>query len=653
MAPPTKQKPNDVCGCGSPKKLKFKKCCGAGGRAAGPVPAPWDAPDRPDRLVNRLFKAASRDPPYNGAPGFSFGKLRGAEAAVFAAACFSLVDATREAFHDVPYNSPHCVLFKRQTPHLRIELIAQVAVGMLVPNVPLPADTPELHATYLAIWLFVHDKVIFESECAGVLSQCRGAGVPEEEQIESGVTPQMKTEDVETEVTPPQIAQSTAQDSPPSSTSDKLTEDNEYVMMGRADDSKSVLVKQKLARRMKKDAEVLAAAAGASRPVPLETGFCVATFAKQCETLSNSGALNVANGAGNPDLSPTEMLALAEMPEHHSQHWRLLFLACIDERCKGERIIALSPDSLDNAAWTMQYRVFAGAGFIPCATVFELGGGTNYEFDARRHGKDAGERARYAKLLTYLAAMRVTHEDSWRPAHTVRAEATLLLLKPPLEELWWVGVAAFRADNFRDGTLAKTVFSIGVCASAPDVTAAARAIKLEQETNTPRHDSVVSHSMRMKVENVKCWGANTWWVLPWHEAMAAEGGDYSALVDRLAALATLSDDDLERSPAPWAPCVGEFTSKDCGAPTQGLTAPWDWRNLHEAIESEGDAHTTRCFGCGAMESATGTSHKRCGGCDVARYCSTACQESDWGVHKARCKRWQELESQKDDDWIFK
>ena len=98
----------------------------------------------------------------NQSKGFGFGLLLGAEAAVFAAACFAKVDATRDACNDMPENHPQCALFALQTPHLRLELIAQVAVGLLVPDAPFPEDLPELHATYLAVWDSVLTQVEME-----------------------------------------------------------------------------------------------------------------------------------------------------------------------------------------------------------------------------------------------------------------------------------------------------------------------------------------------------------------------------------------------------------------------------------------------------------------------------------------------------------
>jgi hypothetical protein len=31
--------------------------------------------------------------------------------------------------------------------------------------------------------------------------------------------------------------------------------------------------------------------------------------------------------------------------------------------------------------------------------------------------------------------------------------------------------------------------------------------------------------------------------------------------------------------------------------------------------------------------------KACGGCGLARYCSRACQQQQWRLHKAQCREW--------------
>mmetsp|Transcript_16354 Transcript_16354/g.40206 ORF Transcript_16354/g.40206 Transcript_16354/m.40206 type:complete len:317 (-) Transcript_16354:370-1320(-) len=192
MPPPqAKQKPNDACACGSAKK--YKKCCGVGGGPSRPSGAA--APDKggvrrkdpqqamewmaasearvaaggsqEDEIATMKAISKSFEPKLlaqigNQSKGFGFGKLLGAEAAVFAAACFAKVDATRDACNDMPENHPQCALFALQTPHLRLELIAQVAVGLLVPDAPFPEDLPELHATYLAVWDSVLTQVEME-----------------------------------------------------------------------------------------------------------------------------------------------------------------------------------------------------------------------------------------------------------------------------------------------------------------------------------------------------------------------------------------------------------------------------------------------------------------------------------------------------------
>ncbi len=47
---------------------------------------------------------------------------------------------------------------------------------------------------------------------------------------------------------------------------------------------------------------------------------------------------------------------------------------------------------------------------------------------------------------------------------------------------------------------------------------------------------------------------------------------------------------------------------------------------------------TSCVVCGLEDTKFAAHHRKCGGCDDARYCSPACQKRDWGRHKRNCHK---------------
>ena len=107
------------------------------------------------RLQPRMNAAMS-----NRVVGFpGVGMLEGAEARVFACAASDLASVTRDACNDKPEETP---VYSMLTPHHRVELLAEVATGLLDPTAPLPRDGLEQHAAFLAVWIHVITNVEME-----------------------------------------------------------------------------------------------------------------------------------------------------------------------------------------------------------------------------------------------------------------------------------------------------------------------------------------------------------------------------------------------------------------------------------------------------------------------------------------------------------
>lgn len=194
------------------------------------------------------------------------GKLTGAEARVFEAAAMRLVDATRDACSDTPDETP---LYSRLTPHHRIELLADVVVGLLDPTVPLPKDDPEHQSAYLAVWGTVMCEVTME------IDMDRGKAHAE------------------------------------------LEKKN----------------KKKLEKKLKKDEEMEAAGgakgASSSRWHDKESRHVKSTMS-QMDGISRSGSLSFQHDVTK--RSADELMKMAEKKSNSSRFWRLLLLAAFEER---------------------------------------------------------------------------------------------------------------------------------------------------------------------------------------------------------------------------------------------------------------------------------------------------------------------------------
>ena len=75
-------------------------------------------------------------------------KFTGAQASLFARICEHYSDAAESVCNDTPAIHP---LFSWLSPQQRIQLVSEVAVGLLCPDEPLPPHTPEHIATYLSL----------------------------------------------------------------------------------------------------------------------------------------------------------------------------------------------------------------------------------------------------------------------------------------------------------------------------------------------------------------------------------------------------------------------------------------------------------------------------------------------------------------------
>ena len=92
---------------------------------------------------------------------------------------------------------------------------------------------------------------------------------------------------------------------------------------------------------------------------------------------------------------------------------------------------------------------------------------------------------------------------------------------------------------------------------------------------------------------------------------------------------------------PTLDCTKRAPPKVC-SPSGSVAEAWevfDYRkdsHAHVKQSTQDSLEHPRCFQCG-KRATTGTKFKVCSGCEIAAYCSVACQKKHWKRHKEACK----------------
>jgi hypothetical protein len=87
------------------------------------------------------------------------GKLTGAKAHLFAYTCEHFSVNVEDACNDTPEGNP---IFSWLSPQQRLQLVREVMVGLLCPDEPLPPETIQHYATYLALVAIIRNETEFE-----------------------------------------------------------------------------------------------------------------------------------------------------------------------------------------------------------------------------------------------------------------------------------------------------------------------------------------------------------------------------------------------------------------------------------------------------------------------------------------------------------
>jgi hypothetical protein len=272
-----------------------------------------------------------------------------------------LVDVTRDACNDTPGETP---LYSMLTPHHRLELVADVVAALCDPTTPLPKDDPEHQAAFLAVWGTVLCQLVME------MDMDEGAWTDDED---DGCVPgggggdDDDDDDDDDEDASDAAAGGGAGSITAEMYEGALSKGKDFAARGKAYLELDKKHKQKLEKKMRKDEE-REATGGARGAGASKSRTDISGTMGQIERLSNSGSFGYEHAAAMARSasrrSVEELTKMAEEESNSSRSWRLLLLAAFDERRKGmPSAIKLTPGSRDRDAWTLQYRMFVGAGF--------------------------------------------------------------------------------------------------------------------------------------------------------------------------------------------------------------------------------------------------------------------------------------------------
>ncbi|KAK3285564.1 hypothetical protein CYMTET_6837 [Cymbomonas tetramitiformis] len=432
------------------------------------------------------------------------GKLQEAEGLLFASAAFTMVDCIRGAMED--FDDDQEPLFAMLTPHHRLELLAEVATGLLVPGTPLPPDTLQHHSTYHAVLKYASMQIDIEID-----SQRLEGSEPGPAWEEADLRAKME----------------------------RMAAEGRGMLELEREQQKRV---DKQARTRRKgtcpeiDPKDLAAGNVACNKEHTER------LRREFESFLDNGSINLENLR----RAQSEARMPASSSAVEATRWRRLAMASYAERRKGAPdAIALSVDSCDTGLWSLQHRMMTGAGFKNSKEYDELLACQPIDFAEIE--RNPAKRAAYERLKGCVAAATEAFERCWTAEGTVRAERTLMLLLVAPREGYSVLESSARARE-NDASRLSLVSEV----------------ESWQEKHGSAHEQLRQNLIRTLRQ-----GARVAWAAAWHDELQKRGLRHSVLADRLSALrsmpepempawapalGTFSSMDVEVSPdeiAPW------------------------------------------------------------------------------------------------------
>jgi len=667
---------NSPCPCGSGSK--FKKCCAtkmvlgkivkvkAGAIEEGPAlearkKAAWEMMaeferlgDNPDPEEFRVHMAKLK--PFLGemqnfitatqdalAPGFEgIGKIKNAEAKLFVMGSRKLMEQICEGKRQDNYP-----FFNSLTPHHRVELISDVAVGLIDYFSNLPANDLEHHAAWYAVWDHIASEIAIEIET----ERC------------------MESEQVDDSESLSSMFEKSQKPDPSSLKLECLKKRADAMMLNqKLSVAQRRKVTKQLEKKLKEDVKleergVLDITGSASLGVSdIDLNRIIESVAKvlpkkytELKELSR-------------DISRQMMLDLDVDDDHgddetHATWWRAHYCAFVNDLHHGHpNFFSLKPNLKDEAPFLKALQQMTSTNFKPVKEFWEL---NPHNFKLRDMEdesmlQDPGKRKFYRTLMDAIRQSSERHEKNWTLARTLRAYAKVLVMdvtkwrndpkstfKPPTKEMIerMVDVtnaamaAVARGDENMDAAMASVAdhenhadLVWGVLTGTPF-----SVMKAASDPYTSQQIRCAQYKIKTMVRDI--------WIAEWLDRMRAPHApnvkrSFDLVSHRLTALREIPDDVLVRTPAWWTPALPDFHTEFGPAPEMredgsGL-APWDWR---KADENNAKASTAKsCWNCEklAEDQQQAKAMKCCTGCYVACYCGKECQKEHYKVHKKIC-----------------
>ena len=567
----------------------------------------------------RILKALDANPLrgfrriFNWATGS--GKLAGAERELFRAGLERLRQRIAEG-DDFGLCTRHkeLPLFSSLPPHQRLQLLADLAVGMLCESTSPPPETPEHHSAFWAVWYTcrseVEVEIDMERDSEYFATEPRPSPTPEQARANWEELQQ-------------HVEESTARGR--QIFKQEQRQANLDRQHRRNDPTPWEELREQMANEEREKSNL-------SHDEILERAHGMAERARRaryCPELGFPGE------HGRPARPPQEVPEYCEDP--HTFYWRNLAWNLF-----AERFAEHAERQPNNTTISM--------GFEVTAREMEL---WEHSFEAIErhflvldeveegmiHGRLEGSSAARKQIVhQHRYTITTAFKKNWSPAQTSRAERTLVALGAA--DTWLNPLTTPSAAPDCKRYLDLALKGDELLAQMPPRRPPSEVAMTIGSDGLPQNEDMTWSAIKA-VANGKRKG----WLKFWHDALASRSL-YDNFDARLSAViaAAASEQQVGLQPE----CFEEFADFEYiqSSSIQGMEhrsncfiSPRDWNKNFKREQT-----LSLCDVCGAAASE-GSALTKCSRCLVAVYCSTECQKQDWPEHKRDCKQYERMRTE--------
>ena len=558
------------------------------------------------------------------------GKLRGPERELFRAGLCeihsNIMLACNDTFDELP-------LYSRLSPHQRLELVAEVAEGVLCDSTPLPPETPEHHSAFLAVYEAVRVAGIdveIDSEGMTMEYDAEGSLSEASEDDSDGEVPEVITPWHERRAGSVGLRGQELQDHLRKSSEDMVASGTRVMQEEQLQANKSRALRKRskettadVVREAVKEMDHAHANPVESREAALDymrrsaemvqRVFYMPSMFPTLELMPRSAAKRAAR-------LPDQIKTYRACPT--AFYWRRLLWEMFAEQCDDARKrhsgieahLAVECTECRRPLWEHLYNQF-----------FQKALHLDKEEDVLVRGSfedNGGPRSKY--LHDYVKSCAKDFNSTWLAARTVRAERVLIILG--IDDTWR-NLASLAPDNRAD---CKRMWTLALQGNE---------LLQSLPPKGPPGSNDDTWKLMKSIDTFKRLG----WLHFWHEALARDRCGYGCLEARLEALQNAAAAESSAGVTAISPtefCDNEVPYVEGDIEPNGqlqLVTPSSWMQS----KLQGERHGL-CSHCGASPRECADSKlSLCAGCGLVAYCSKGCQRAAWKAgHKAECKRFQ-------------